>query len=301
MAWYCADGGGTGWPGVPTVVGAPPSGPVEALCQLGHRFRWRLRGKRRLDGREAAVVGRVCDGQRGGFSFDVLRAVAGIRVAAQPLRATAAAARLPLDGLEHAGERAWVVTGTRHDLHAEQVGLLLEVATVPEEQRAEAELAGLPDRRSCRPADDRAAQGTRDLTELEPRILRLRGVRRAVPQQHVRKLVGHHAGDLGLGRRSIEHPAVDEHRSARQGECVDLLQVDGSESVLVDRLLEVGRRGGDEPVAQGPQVARDALVIDDRVLAPYLGGRLSSQLHVLLGRVAVLGQLDRRLRPQRGR
>ena len=64
-------------------------------------------------------------------------------MAAHPLRP--AAARLALDRLEHAGELARVVAGARHDLRAEQVGLLLEVAAVPQQQRAEPELAALRD------------------------------------------------------------------------------------------------------------------------------------------------------------
>ena len=79
-------------------------------------------------------------------------------MAAHPLRAAPAAAlRLALDRLEHAGERARVVAGPRHDLRAEQIRLLLEVAAVSQQQRAEAELAALRDGRSRRAADHRAA------------------------------------------------------------------------------------------------------------------------------------------------
>ena len=56
------------------------------------------------------------------------------------------------------GEGARVVAGARHDLRAQDVGLLLEVAAVAQQQRAQPELASLGDRRSCRAADNGSAQ-----------------------------------------------------------------------------------------------------------------------------------------------
>ena len=89
-----------------------------------------------------------------------------------------------------------------------------------------------------------------NLTELQPGILRLRRVGRAVPQQHVRQLVRHHADDFAFRRRRVEHAAVDEHRAARQRERVDLFQVHRRERILVDRLLELRRRRRDESIAE---------------------------------------------------
>ncbi len=99
-------------------------------------------------------------------------------------------------------------------------------------------------------ADDGAADDAGDLTELQPGVLRLRGVGRAVPQQHVRQLVRHHADDLAFGRGRVEHAAVHEHRPARQRKRVDLLQVHRRERILVDRLLELRRRTRHEPIAE---------------------------------------------------
>ena len=92
-------------------------------------------------------------------------------MAAHPLRCSPAAAlRLARDRLEHVRERSRIVAGPRHDLRAEQVRLLFEVAAVSQEQRAETELAGLRDGRTGRTTDDGAADDARDLAELEPRF-----------------------------------------------------------------------------------------------------------------------------------
>src|SRR5262245_37873588 len=96
---------------------------------------------------------------------------------AHPLWAVAAGAlRLTLDRLEHVGQRPRVVAGARHDLRAEQIRLLLEIAAVAEQHRAEAELAALRDRVARAAADHRAADRAGDLAELQPRILCLRHV-----------------------------------------------------------------------------------------------------------------------------
>ena len=102
------------------------------------------------------------------------------------------------------------------------------------------------------------------------------------------ELVRHDADHFALGRRRIEHAAVDEHRSARQREGVDLLQVHRRERILVDRLLELGRRHSHQAIAERRQIARDPLVLDDRVLLADFGGGLAADLDVLLRRVAVL-------------
>src|SRR5262245_24567356 len=102
-------------------------------------------------------------------------------MAAHPLRPAAAArCRLAFDCLEHPGQRTRVVPGASHDLRAEQVGLLLEVAAVSQKYRAQPELAALRDGRPRRAADHRAAHGTGELTELQPGILCFRSVGGAV-------------------------------------------------------------------------------------------------------------------------
>ena len=62
---------------------------------------------------------------------------------AHKLRTTAAA--LFLDPLEHVHQIEWVVSGTRHQLNAQQVGLLLVLATVTKKVRAQAKLGALRD------------------------------------------------------------------------------------------------------------------------------------------------------------
>jgi hypothetical protein len=52
------------------------------------------------------------------------------------------------------------------------------------------------------------------------------------PQDDVAQLVRHHAGNFALGVGRLDHAAVDEHRTARQCEGVDLFHVDRLEGVL---------------------------------------------------------------------
>src|SRR6185503_5650584 len=97
----------------------------------------------------------------------------------------------------------------------EQIRLLLVIAAVSQEHRAQTELAALRDRGSYGATHHRAADLPGDLTDLQPRVLRFRGIGRAVAEQYVRELVRHDPDDLALGGRGVEHPAVDEHRPAR--------------------------------------------------------------------------------------
>src|SRR5712692_8354797 len=87
------------------------------------------------------VADRILDAQHLRFARDVLDAVAGVRVIAQPLRSARPA--LLLDGLEHARHVARIVAGARHDLRALEVRLLFELAAESQEGRAEAELCAL--------------------------------------------------------------------------------------------------------------------------------------------------------------
>ncbi len=219
-------------------------------------------------------------------------------MAAQPLR-SAAALGFALDRLEHPCERSRIVPGPRHDLRAQEVGLLLEIAAVLQQQRAETELTALSDGRAGGATDHGPTDDPRDLAELQPRVLCLRRIGRAVAEQHVRQLVRHDPDDLGLDRRGVEHPAVDEHRAARKGEGIDLLQVHGRERVLVDGLLQFRRCTLHQAIAEHRQIPGDGLVLDDGILLTNFGGGLSSKLHVLLGRVLVLRQLDSRLAGER--
>ncbi len=204
---------------------------------LTHRLCRGQRRKRRLDGLEIADVRAIGDRQQLRFAVDVLRPVPRVRMAAQPLRRAAAASRLAFDRLEHAREVARVVARARHDLGAQEIRLFLEVAAVLQEERAKPELAALGDRRARGAAHRGAADRPGNLAKLQPGILRFRCIGRPMPQQHVRQLVRHDAGDLAFSCSGVEHAAVHEHRTAGQREGIDLFQVHRRERVLVDRLL----------------------------------------------------------------
>jgi hypothetical protein len=118
-------------------------------------------------------------------------------------------------------------------------------------------------------------------------------------KQHVRQFVRHHPGNLALGSSRLEHAAMDEHRPARERECVDLFQVHRRERVLVHGFFQLGGSSGDQSIAELGEIPRDSFVLDDRVLPLDLSGRFEADLHVLLRRVLVLRQLHRGLREER--
>jgi hypothetical protein len=165
---------------------------------------------------------RVLHAQGLGLCGDVLGAIARVRMVAEPLWTTRAA--LLLDRLEHTGHLERVIPGRGHDVRSQQIGLAFELAAESQECRAEPELRALRHGAANLAADD----GADDRTQQRPDLVfrRLAGLRRAVPQRDVAELVGHHAGDLALGVRGFDHPAIDVHRSARQGERVDLARID---------------------------------------------------------------------------
>ena len=220
-------------------------------------------------------------------------------MAAHPLRAAPTARlRLALDRLEHAGERPRIVAGPRHDLCAKQIRLSLEVAAVSQEQGAQSELAALCDCRSGCATDDRAAHDAGDLTQLQPRILRLGRVGCSMSKQHMGELVRHDTDDLAFGRRGVEHATVHEHRSTGERKRIDLFHVHRCKRILVDRFVELGRRDRDKAIAESREIADDALVFDDGILLANLGRGLATELDVLLGRVSVFRRLHDGLREQ---
>ena len=229
------------------------------------------------------------------FTVDRLHAVARIRVVAQELRS--AAATLFLDRLEHAGHRPRVVPRPGHDLRPEQVGLALVLTAVLQEHGAEPELRALRDDRTGPSADHRAEHLAGEGAELE--LLPLGRLGRAVAQGHVRDLVRHHPRHFGFGLGRLDHAAVQEHRSARQRERVDLPEIDDVEAVAELRLTIVGRDGLDETVADPLREVLDALVVQHRHLLTDFRGRLLPELDVLLGGVTVLVPLDAGLRNRR--
>ncbi len=221
-----------------------------------------------LDTLERPCVSRtaVLDVQRRSFLIDVFVAIPGVRVVAQPLRSARAA--LLLDRPEHVGHIARVVPGARHDVGPEQVGLSLELSTESQEGRAETELRALCDDGTRATADDRPQNRAGDLPHRVRRGLRL--LRRAMTQRHVAQLVRHHAGDLPFGVRLLHHPAVDEHRPAREREGVDLLHVHTLEGVAEFRMLEIGGNRIDQPAADVVEIRVHVVVVHHGQLTLHL-------------------------------
>ncbi len=268
-----------------------------ATFDVGHRSRRRQAGEELLRLPEFFRVDLARRHlQRVGFLGDIRGTIAWIGMAAQPLGA--ARARFLLDRFEHPPEVARVVAGARHDLRAEEIRLLLVVAAVLEHRRAEAEAAAFRNHLPPTAADDSAGDGAGKLSQLE--ALGLCRVRGAMAEQHVAQLVRHDADDFALALRCLEHAAVDEHRAAGQREGVDLFQVHRRERIFEHGVVQFGRRRCYQPLAQAIEIAGERRVRDDRVLLAYFRGRLSPKLHVLFGRVLVLGHRDLRLRPGNG-
>jgi hypothetical protein len=169
-------------------------------------------------------------------------------VRAQPLRSARTAALL-LDGAEHVRHAPRVVTGPRHDLRAEQVGLAFVFTAVLQEIRAEPEVGALSDDVAGGAADDGAENLAGDSADLE--FLRLGRLRGPVAERDVRDLVRHDAGDLAFLLRRFNHAAMEEHRPAGQRERVDLGLVDDLEAVAEFGVLKLTRNRLDE-VASDP-------------------------------------------------
>ena len=237
------------------------------------------------------------DAEHGRLLHDVLVAVAGVRVVAQPLRAAPSALRLNL--LKHLRQIARVVSGARHYLRAEQVGLLLVPAAVLERAEAEADLTRAADDLTDAAADDRA----RDLAEhgADLILLRLGGLRCDVAKGHVAHLVRHDAGHLALGVRGLDHAAVEEHRPAGQREGVDVACVNHVERVAELRVLVLRRDGRGETLADRVGVLAYVAVAQDRHLLVDLLRVLLTELHVVARLVLVPRRCDVRLRERRQR
>ena len=118
----------------------------------------------------------------------------------------------------------------------------LVLAAEAQERGAEAELRALRNHLAPAAADDGAEHRAGDLADFV--FGRLARLRRAVAQQHVTELVRHHARDFAVGVRRLDHPAVDEHRSAGQRERVDLPHVHDFEGVLEFGMPQVRGNGG---------------------------------------------------------
>ena len=211
---------------------------------------------------------------------------------AEPLRR-----RVPillLDRTEHVRHLPRVVSGTRHDLRAEQVCLALVLAPVLQEVDTQADLRALRNDAAGAAADNRTEDLTGDSADLK--LLSLRRLRGSVPENHVAQLVRHDACHFCVGARRFDHPAVEKHRPARQREGVDLFEIDDVEAVTELGLLQVIRNLVDQSLANVFDEPLRGPVAEDRQLLTHFGCGLPAELHVLLRRVAVLVRLDPSLR-----
>ena len=120
-------------------------------------------------------------------------------------------------------------------------------------------------------------------------------------QRDVADLVRHDASDLALGLRRLDHPAVDEHRPARQRERVDFADVHDPERVAEARVLLIRRNSADQAPADVLHVGRHLIVPHDGQLLFNLRRRLAAELDVLLDGIAVFRRRYLRLRGDQGR
>ncbi len=253
-----------------------------------------FRSRACTDWKPAVSRDRVFHAQRLRFLEDVVVAIAGVRVVAQPLRSAGSA--LLLDRPEHVRHLARVVSRARHDLRPLEIGLLLVLAAESQERRAETELGPLRDGAPRAPADNRAEHGPDKRADFVRRGLR--GLRGPVPQRHVADLVREDARHFPFALGRLDHPAVDVHRAARQRERVDLPHVDDLERVLELGMPLARRNPLHQPASDVRHVRGHGVVAEERQLLLDLDGGLAAELDVLLRRVLVLGRVDDGLRGQ---
>ena len=132
-----------------------------------------------------------------------------------------------LDRLEHVHQVERVVSGKRHQLNAQQVGLLLVLAAVTQKVRAQTKLRALRDDLSDVAADDGSRDRACNGANREGLLFGRAGS--PVSQNDVAELVRHDAGNLALDRGRLNHAAVDVHGATRQRKRIDLAHVDDFE------------------------------------------------------------------------
>ena len=138
-------------------------------------------------------------------------------------------------------------------------------------------------------ADNRAEHLAGNRADLE--LLALGRLRGAVAQHHVAHLVRHHARDFALVMRRFDHPAVEEHRPAGQGERVDLLLVDDAEGVAELGMLILRGNDADQTLTDAGDVLVDRRIVEQRQLFLYLRRGFLSELHIV-GRLVFVGRGD---------
>jgi hypothetical protein len=178
-----------------------------------------------------------------------------------------------------------VVSGARHQLNAQQVGLLFLLATVTKKVRAQPKLGALPDDLPDLAANDGSRNCAGNGANLEGLLFGRPGG--PVSQNHVTELVRHDAGDLALDRCGLNHAAVDVHGTARQRKRIDLAHVDDFEGVSELAMLHLGRRHLHQAPADSIHEGLDAVISKKRQLLLDFFRRLLTKFHILCRRVLV--------------
>jgi hypothetical protein len=201
-----------------------------------------------------------------------------------------AAAALFLDRLEHVHQIERVVSGARHQLNAQQVGLLLVLATVSKKIRAQTKLRALRDYLSDVAANDGPRNRSGNGANLEGLLFGRPGG--PVSQNHVAELVCHNAGNLALNPCGLNHAAVDVHGPARQRKRVDLAHVDDFEGVSELAMLHRGRYHLHEAPADSVHEGLDAVIVQQRQLLLDFLCRLLPKFNILCRCVLVIRRCD---------
>jgi hypothetical protein len=220
---------------------------------------------------------------------DRVVAVTRVRVTAHPLRLATAAA-LGFDGLEHVGHLPRVVAGPCQDLCAKKIRLSLVFPSEFQEVRAQSKLGSLGDEAACRAADHGAHDLSRERAELK--ALTLGRLRRAMAERDMGDLVPHDPGDFRFRIARFDHAPVEKHRSARQGEGVDLLLVDHVEGVPERRMRKLRRDCRDEFPTDAFDPLLCSSIVQERQFLGDLRSGFTPDLYVLFKRVLVVVELE---------
>ena len=93
-------------------------------------------------------------------------------------------------------------------------------------------------------------------------------------QHDVAQFVRHHAGDFVVGSRRLDHAAIQEHRSAGQGERIDVALIHDVEGVSECRLLKTSRHRRHESRADPLDKGLRGPIVQHRQLLTSLAQRL---------------------------
>src|SRR6185295_1110640 len=110
-----------------------------------------------------------------------------------------------------------IITGVGHDACSPQVRFSFVFAAEFQKGNCEWEL-------SCLPYGWTAKNGSENPGDTGAELIfaGLGCLRRTMPQSHVAKFVGHHAGPLPLITRRFNHAAIDIHWPARQRKSINV-------------------------------------------------------------------------------